>query len=371
MEWVTRKVLIAFLFVSMIAWSMTTVWVSLSELPFWTTRDMAIIAPLQTEQYNVIPGECVELFDQVQNGTIQDPNAINGSSPTFPLYARSTTTRPAFGISIHNKKTDGVRWGILETGDYYERGVTRHAKAIFEEIPHGGGVLVDVGMNIGWFSLWALAHNQTVHSFEPNPMNRLRFCESVKLNQFPATRIHLYKYGVSDRHTTLSLSYSPGALGSAQLVDPANSRGGQTTTVEDVPVVTLDEMAQTAGFFNSEISLLKIDVEGHDAAVLNGAKDLLQSGNVKNIFMEFKCETNNHEAMRNAANQLSNAGFFLEVVGNWAGHPLPGSDTVIRTNQDIAQRLYSFCRGQLKGDETKTIQMNLWWKLGVSHNSSG
>lgn len=54
---------------------------------------------------------------------------------------------------------------------------------------------------------------------------------------------------------------------------------------EQVETRILDKYCKDEGI--SEISLLKIDVEGHELEVLNGATDMISSGNIQYITFEF------------------------------------------------------------------------------------
>lgn len=54
---------------------------------------------------------------------------------------------------------------------------------------------------------------------------------------------------------------------------------------EQIEIKTLDEYCEDEGI--SEINLLKIDVEGHELEVLNGAMDMISSGNIQYITFEF------------------------------------------------------------------------------------
>lgn len=54
---------------------------------------------------------------------------------------------------------------------------------------------------------------------------------------------------------------------------------------EQIEIKTLDEYCEDEGI--SEINLLKVDVEGHELEVLNGAMDMISSGNIQYITFEF------------------------------------------------------------------------------------
>ena len=59
-------------------------------------------------------------------------------------------------------------------------------------------IFLDVGGNIGWFTLLAKAHGASkVYTFEPNPVNVVRVCESLKLNGWEDD-VDLMMVGVSD-----------------------------------------------------------------------------------------------------------------------------------------------------------------------------
>ena len=135
-----------------------------------------------------------------------------------------------------------------------------------------GDVAVDVGANKGSFlpSLSRAAGPGTVVAFEPQPVLAkylLRACRAARL-----TNVVVEASGVSDGAGTRTLhvpgagAASPGASFEPAVAGLSPGRGVA------VPVVTLDE------YFRSEtrrIAALKIDVEGHELAVLRGARRVL------------------------------------------------------------------------------------------------
>ena len=92
---------------------------------------------------------------------------------------RLTITEPKFYISLHSQFYDKMRYvHIMKQGDYYERGLTalfhdilsKYDTTTKEERP----LMLDIGMNIGWFTLYSRAHGHDVAAFEPNPTMFLR-----------------------------------------------------------------------------------------------------------------------------------------------------------------------------------------------------
>jgi FkbM family methyltransferase len=135
-----------------------------------------------------------------------------------------------------------------------------------------GDVAVDVGANKGSFlpSLSWAAGPGTVVAFEPQPALAdylRRACRAARL-----TNVVVEAAGVSDRAGRLTL-HVPGAGGvspgaSFEPVVAAVSPGRDVA----VPVVTLDDYFQSE---TRKIAAIKVDVEGHELAVLRGAEGML------------------------------------------------------------------------------------------------
>lgn len=143
----------------------------------------------------------------------------------------------------------------------------------------GDAVAVDVGANVGAFTLaFCAAGFKTVHSFEPVPETYCRLSRNVIGNGlYPRVVLNCCALGEVEGYAPMHVSRSAPAL--ARLVD---SPGDRTITV---PVTTLDLYAATHGL--REIDFLKVDVEGHEPAVLAGAVHQLQSQRIKMILFEW------------------------------------------------------------------------------------
>ncbi|HHM04946.1 MAG TPA: FkbM family methyltransferase [Gammaproteobacteria bacterium] len=133
-----------------------------------------------------------------------------------------------------------------------------------------GGTLLDVGANIGWFSLHgALACDRvTVHAFEPGALVGRYLADNVRRNGF-ASRITLVPCAVSDHNGHAYITDH--AIGHAMnhLVDRAAG------AVRRIATLTLDDYACRNRL--ADIRLIKCDVEGAERAVLQGASRLLQT----------------------------------------------------------------------------------------------
>ena len=153
------------------------------------------------------------------------------------------------------------------------------APSVFAElVKESSDVVLDVGANTGIFALLAASANRavTVHAFEPLDSARERLMAHLACNPGLAPRITVEPLALS--HTRGSAAFfetindqglistsSSLELGHAQRVGPYAERRAPTDTLD----------AWTAATGQRRIQLLKIDVEGHEHAVIQGGKQTI------------------------------------------------------------------------------------------------
>lgn len=135
---------------------------------------------------------------------------------------------------------------------------------------------VDIGANVGYFSLMAKAINPNiaVYSFEPNPNNIKKIEENIQLNHYQ--NITLSSSCVSDSAGTVSFS-----------VPPIHESGWGRITNDHLPLdnfthistqaITLDQLMSENYFQHHTPDLIKIDVEGNEFKILKGGKEFLKN----------------------------------------------------------------------------------------------
>lgn len=224
---------------------------------------------------------CRQVKEYVDQGLWQDPNEGK-------IYARRLVTEPHFYVAVHNHSYDFVRWEhIFEKGKYYEDLV--HDRFVEILSHHPSSLVVDVGANIGYYTLLSLALGHNVIGFEINPANLLRLCESLRLNGWKNAAI--FQRGVSNTDGTRLQVLVPKNPGQAFMkeLDAANDTPNISAHHAFTTTVTLDTFASERGWFdkaNLTISILKLDVEGKEPQIVEGAKKLLRSGIVANVLTE-------------------------------------------------------------------------------------
>lgn len=155
-----------------------------------------------------------------------------------------------------------------------------------------GDLFVDVGANVGTYSVRLSSHFRRVYSFEPNPnvlpVLRRRIVERSRDNitVFPIAlsdsngeaEFYLDAHeGFTGSSETLvkTFKYNPGQVLGA---GPTNTYVGKKNII--VSTATYDSQIRELA------DLVKVDVEGAEFRVLEGAKESLAAGNIKSIMVE-------------------------------------------------------------------------------------
>jgi FkbM family methyltransferase len=155
---------------------------------------------------------------------------------------------------------NGLEWQLWAFGAF-----EGHFAELFGTLVRPGDRCIDVGANIGLHTvrLAKLTGGQgEVIAVEPDPELADRASGNIALNDLPQARV--INAAASD-HSGEAQLYRPGVAdtnrGRASLLQHTYLTG----TTSTVPTVTVDEIS--AG----PVDLIKIDVEGHEAAVVRGA----------------------------------------------------------------------------------------------------
>ena len=195
------------------------------------------------------------------------------------LYAKNPVALVhTHGFDIFLDRADmGISPSIGVLG-WYELKTTE----LFIKLVESGSTVIDVGANVGFFTLLAakLAGKKgVVLSFEPDPTSFSLVSKSVQRNNF--RNVRLFQTCISDTDGQqilyLSVTHHRG------LHSISRDLGGPRITV---PSARLDTVADSLDI--DEIDLLKIDVEGAEPEVLDGATRLLSEHRVRNIIMEWE-----------------------------------------------------------------------------------
>jgi FkbM family methyltransferase len=137
-------------------------------------------------------------------------------------------------------------------------------------IPRHGSTVVDVGANVGTFAIRQARRGARVYAFEPNPDCYRRLSRSVVENAMTGA-IGVFNYAVGARAGvgTLRVPNNQTALGSLAPVEPDSVSASAV-----VSITCLDQILPALGI--EHVDLLKIDTEGAEVDVLEGAPRMLR-----------------------------------------------------------------------------------------------
>jgi FkbM family methyltransferase len=137
-----------------------------------------------------------------------------------------------------------------------------------------GSLFVDVGANVGLYTIWCIEAGAEVIALEPSRIARERLDSNLKLNGYSA---EVVPAAVGEAEGTLRLTTQ---------LDNQNhlllSSDSDQVESEEVPVLTLDGLIG-----ERSIDGLKVDVEGAELLVMKGAQRLLAEQRIKLIQLEW------------------------------------------------------------------------------------
>lgn len=141
-----------------------------------------------------------------------------------------------------------------------------------------GGLFVDVGTNIGFYSLAASLYFDEVWSFEPDPENVKQLQQNIAISGIK--NIVLKPMGLGKSSDSLKLWRNPQNKGGNSLLDP----GVADMDSVIVPVERFDAVLPQEKW--AAISLIKVDVEGFEENVLAGMQGFFSQNFRPDIFIE-------------------------------------------------------------------------------------
>ena len=220
------------------------------------------------------------------------------------------TVQTCEGFQIRVDPADyAVGHTVARTGSYEP-----DVSATLRQLLRPGGTFVDIGANIGWFSLLAasvVGPGGRVIAVEPNPHNVALLERSAKENGF--ANIEVLAVAVADRTGAVALE-TDGSNGRVIPIDGAPPVPVPASFV--VAAEPLDALLGPRGL--DRLDLVKIDVEGAEPLVLRGGGETL-SRHRPRLVSEFFPRALDSSPWGSAAGYLKSLrrlGYSLSVIGN-------------------------------------------------------
>ena len=204
--------------------------------------------------------------------------------------------------SIRKFKYNGINLSVDISdyiGHYLYFGFKDNSNENLINLISQGNTIIDIGTNIGATALQlALCTGSTgfVYGFEPDPVNYSSCIENIKLNNI--SNVLVGNIGLGDQDATLNMVVQT----------PLNRGGNRIKSKSDndeveqklVKVTALDNWVDKNKNI-SKIDLIKIDVEGYEMKVLQGARQTIKTFK-PTLFIEL--DDNNLREQNSSAKEL-------------------------------------------------------------------
>ena len=233
-----------------------------------------------------------------------------------PYQYKSTSTRKVTrnGINYHLYPSDSMDWFV-----YF--GFSETAKIKLLSLVQKGFNIIDVGANMGETTLnfaKLVGNTGKVLSLEPDPGNFRKLSENIYQNNF--SNIKLLNIGAGNQHSFFNLSM-------ADINNTGKNRVRETSESKEnmVEINTLESI--TAKENITKVDFIKIDVEGYEMKVLQGAENII---NTHKPILFIELDDNNLREQNDTAADLVK---FLEERNYSVKNA--GTDAVITAHSDF------------------------------------
>ncbi len=164
----------------------------------------------------------------------------------------------------------------LATREIYEPLETE----IFKQEIKPGQTVLDIGANIGYYTLIAaklVGPGGRVYAFEPDPANFQLLKKNVEQNGYE--NVTLVNRAVADRNGSAKLYLNETNKGDHRIYDSKDGRPSIT-----IQMIRLDEFFKK---IDKKVHFIKMDIQGAEAAALNGMKGLIRRNRPLKLVSEF------------------------------------------------------------------------------------
>ncbi|HKI21375.1 MAG TPA: FkbM family methyltransferase [Isosphaeraceae bacterium] len=232
----------------------------------------------------------------------------------FRIAGRATVD----GLTIYLDPRDEVITPAILVYGEWEIGESAEMRRLIRP----GDTVVDVGANVGWYTLLAssrVGDSGRVIAFEPAQGSLSLLRKSITANY--RSNVSVEPKALSDRRGSITLHIHETNRGGHSILEDA----GRTASVE-VETVTLDEYL---GGRESEIGLVKIDVEGAEGLVLAGMRETLRKRLPRTVIVEFNPSAVRRTGLdpEDVLRRVLEPGYRVRTLEVWSGRSTTMDET--------------------------------------------
>ena len=213
--------------------------------------------------------------------TLDDLQRVFTSSEEYKINQRlnHACIYTVYGTKMYLDPTDTVVSKSLNSNLIWEKEESEFFKNIIKE----GMNVVDIGANIGYFTLlfskW-IGNKGKVYSFEPDPSNFEILSKNICANR--SKNVTAFQKALSNNDGKLSLFLCEKNKGDHRIFDFYAFEDDDKRKKIDVESVTLDSVLS-----DKKIEVIKMDVQGAEYLVLEGMKETINKNSNLYLLTEF------------------------------------------------------------------------------------
>lgn len=222
----------------------------------------------------------------------------------FPLNSGFELGEASYGWRLIDRSGQRIALSSRRRAYLYSRGIPARIATLADEymlkdVPLSeGDLFVDVGANVGELGIWSDQRGLRYVGIEPDPRAFSALQENVPMSS-------TLQMAVSNKRGVLDFFMRPDSADSTLLKPEDWAEGEEIITVQ---VSTLDDLLRSEGLV-SDIKLLKIEAEGFEPEVLEGALGTLS----RTLFVVVDAgpERNGENTVATVVDHLYDHGFKL------------------------------------------------------------
>ena len=200
----------------------------------------------------------------------------------YKMKYRSKLIHSKVEISVPNRKLYKTVYGdyfLLNEISWVDKNIKDfsvwepESTSVIKNLVKPGDVVLDIGANIGYYTVIMskiVGKTGKVLAFEPTKHFFDVLQSTVEINNL--TNVQLYDFGISDNNSESEISIGEHSATIHWLKD-SERNGGIPISVEQIILKRLDDIISSMNI--DKLDFIKIDVDGHEPAFLDGAWETL------------------------------------------------------------------------------------------------
>jgi len=192
-------------------------------------------------------------------------------------YETRTVAPPGLDLEFDVLQEDTIIGPAIERGAWED-----HETELFLSHIRPGCTVVDMGANVGWFSVQAIRAGAKVHAFEPVPgIADVAERNIERANQVGPGSGVLHRFAAGDKPGSAFIALAEKNRGDNRVTDgdvPADMQGAETVEIQ---------IGRVDDFVDSVVRVMKIDTQGSEWLALQGAQETLARSPELALLMEF------------------------------------------------------------------------------------